>query len=113
MWELFFELPPFTENEKVGLSSVKSTASINILTSVLKGKRPSIPFTNKDELSQWLVLYPLIGFRRNEMLLSAILKYFELTRECWNMEALQRPSFHIIVKSLQNIEQQIKNSTEM
>ncbi|KAG2388890.1 hypothetical protein C9374_000329 [Naegleria lovaniensis] len=113
MWELFFELPPYTETEKVGLSSIKATASINILTSVLKGKRPAIPFTNEDELSQWLILYPLIGFRRNSMLLSAILKYFDLTRECWNADALQRPSFHSIVKSLQDIEQQIKKSTEL
>ncbi|KAG2393027.1 hypothetical protein C9374_009604 [Naegleria lovaniensis] len=113
MWELFFELPPYTETEKVGLSSVKATASINILNSVLKGKRPAIPFTNEEELSQWLILYPLIGFRRNSMLLSAILKYFDLTRECWIADALQRPSFHSIVKCLQDIEQQIKKSTEL
>jgi len=112
MWELFFEVPPFCESEKTGNSGSisKNNSTINILNSVLNGKRPSIPFSNEEELLEWLAVYPMSGMKKNSQFLRGILQYFDLVRECWDGDAMKRPPFFVIDQRLFDISQLIANS---
>ncbi|KAG2393339.1 hypothetical protein C9374_006870 [Naegleria lovaniensis] len=112
MWELFFELAPYSENPKIGTQG-KGIPFVNILSCVMQGARPAIPFQNKQELQEWLKVYPVriregyssqIG---NCDLESLILSYFELARRCWSQEVMSRPSFEVILDELSKLKSKL------
>ncbi|KAG2377713.1 hypothetical protein C9374_008798 [Naegleria lovaniensis] len=128
MWELFFELSPFSEHEKTRntfqrssqttssttLDALNSCSTIALLYQVMKGHRPSVPFRNWNELKEWLQVYPIIlndsihnthmNDSMKDVFMKAILNYMELMKECWNMEPMKRPSFHDMQHRLESIE---------
>ncbi|EFC37544.1 predicted protein [Naegleria gruberi] len=96
MWELFFELTPYTVSSKVGANA--SLAPVNVLGMVLNGYRPLVPFETIEELQEWLNMYPV-----SNMNPVAILEYFILAKQCWNQQTDLRPSFSIIRSELLKI----------
>ncbi|KAG2374394.1 hypothetical protein C9374_010964 [Naegleria lovaniensis] len=109
MWELFFEIAPYSSSEKTKTFG-NEIPIVNILIHVMNGGRPSIPFKNKHELSEWLDLYPLQGFPKSEILLDIILEYFEWTQKCWSEEILSRPSFEDIHHALKILKQKLSQT---
>ncbi|EFC39724.1 predicted protein [Naegleria gruberi] len=110
MWELFFELAPFTENRKTVRmlhedENSNNLNTINMLHLVSKGKRPSIPFESIEEVREWLLIYEEDKKFKGA---NIVLEYFELTKQCWSEQPSTRPEFNVIVKKLYNFMERIK-----
>ena len=101
MWEVFFEQAPYTESSKTCklLTNQQPTNPINVLTLVVNGKRPSIPFDTRDELLEWMQVYP-VGIPSEKC--GIVLGYFELVRVCWDVLPRNRPDFQTICKRLRS-----------
>lgn len=102
MWEVFFECIPFTENEKTCKTmsqNQKTTNPIGILSLVVQGKRPSLPFENEDELIDWMQVYPL-GISKDKC--HIVLDYVSWMRQCWDGEIMNRPNFQSTCKQIRS-----------
>lgn len=107
MWELFFEVTPYSVNKKLG-NATSSISPLNVLTHVVKGTRPSIPFQNEETLLQWLKDYPIQHDTMSpQTFTTTILDYFKLMKHCWDGDPLRRPSFSSIMNKLKTIHQTI------
>ena len=120
MYELLFEDAPFSENTKKmknrssGISTSDSSSgtsgsgsnNINEMYSipvrVVRGERPSIPFSNENELEMWADEFITDNASLNYKV-QALEQYIELMKQCWAQAPNQRPSFGQISETLLNI----------
>ncbi|KAF0973736.1 hypothetical protein FDP41_007123 [Naegleria fowleri] len=114
MWSLFFEENPFSYSKKLYHFSENdnteeaNTHALNILSFVLRGSRPKIPFDNPDQMKEWVTEYMCNKEKCNEVMSNALLEgvsnYIDLMKQCWHQLPRERPSFETIVIELYEIQ---------
>ena len=107
MWETFFEENPYVNfsSSKIHYfskdDSNKSAHCITILSQVVKGTRPKIPFSNREEMREWLQEFILTKEAFIvDYLVQVVEKYMDLMKRCWSSQPCDRPTFDSIIIEL-------------
>ena len=109
MYELLFEENPYLNETSKKIHhfrpSPSNLKSLNVIFSVAKeGHRPTVPFLNKEELSEWLDEYNVENKQGgNEDMISAVEDYVTLMKRCWEQVPSNRPTFTQIIDTLSKI----------
>ena len=115
MWELLFEDSPyvhFTNKEKLFFESsfenspYFNLANFNVLTSVVKGLRPIIPFHDESQCMRWCKQFTKEKYDL-EMTCRTFMSLSQLIQICWSFHPQERPSFNQIVSELIEIRQSL------
>ncbi|KAG2378462.1 hypothetical protein C9374_008101 [Naegleria lovaniensis] len=114
MYSLFFEESPFSNAKKLQHFSENAnteeanTHTLNILSFVLRGSRPKIPFDSPEQMKEWVSEYVCNKEKSadvmSDSLMNAISKYMDLMKQCWHQLPRERPSFDTIVVELYEIQ---------
>ena len=108
MWSLFFEEVPYTTSNHKKMNYFTESAdtnSLSVITLIVKGKRPTIPFASKEQLKEWVQLFIQPKEKRvlNDDFIESISKYMALMQQCWHQLPQERPSFDFILQELYEI----------
>lgn len=108
MWSLFFEEDPYTVYNHKKMNYFFETEegnAFNVITQIVKGKRPTIPFSTDSELEQWSreFIEPHEKRALDEFLIQGIITYMNLMQKCWHQIPQERPSFESVLCDLYEI----------
>ncbi|KAG2374220.1 hypothetical protein C9374_011057 [Naegleria lovaniensis] len=114
MWSLFFEESPYGNCNSQKMNYFKdikkeqdsNAHTLNILSLVLKGIRPFIPFGTHEQMYEWLQEFYFTREQAYSPLVVAqcVERYMNLMKQCWNQMPSLRPSFDSIVVDLYEME---------
>lgn len=135
MYEIFFEEAPYAKSLKIKQFKQERNGKIHnshsedgfynnhhlvtpfsVISKVIKGVRPEIPFENPQDIAEWLQLYMfeygLLSDICKSKAISIVNDYVELMKACWSAEPDQRPNFETVLNCLSLLRQQFMDLTD-
>ena len=107
MWSLFFEEVPYTTHNHKKMNyftEMSDCNSLTVITQIVRGKRPNIPFSNDEQLKEWTRLFiQPINNENSNLFVEGVSKYIKLVQQCWHQLPNERPSFEEIIQNLYEI----------